>query len=300
MNLISEILCIEKEPASRRLSGKVLFTIREMGLLADVFTISIDQLRSEDDQLWMPLGLNSPMQKVPSIEALSGLIETNFGHMVKMGEQGAESGNIYTSIPIEFYIPYPTLLKFMFFKWGHYFIGTEAYDHFSRWQLPVRMLNLHDKFKQIKNYSQVFYIWDNSLIWSLVGEIEFFHNMHVITTEERDAIRDELKELLFGLEEYLKGQGSWETAWCEHMQFYISNLSMGFTCSNAASTDYSMTVFQTNFTFSQIRNSQEAYHKVKEWMKSLQSMSVQISQSARVERRLFFEKQHRVIDTLLH
>lgn len=75
---------------------------------------------------------------------------------------------------------------------------------------------------------------------------------------------------------------------------------MGFTCSNAASTDYSMTVFQTNFTFSQIRNSQEAYHKVKEWMKSLQSMSVQISQSARVERRLFFEKQHRVIDTLLH
>ncbi|MCC8095284.1 MAG: hypothetical protein LIP05_07980 [Tannerellaceae bacterium] len=85
MNLISEILCIEKEPASRRLSGKVLFTIREMGLLADVFTISIDQLRSEDDQLWMPLGLNSPMQKVPSIEALSGLIETNFEHMVKMG-----------------------------------------------------------------------------------------------------------------------------------------------------------------------------------------------------------------------
>ncbi|MCC8134786.1 MAG: hypothetical protein LIP04_15335 [Tannerellaceae bacterium] len=41
VNLLSDILHIEKEPASRRLSGKVLFTIHEMTALAQTFHISI-------------------------------------------------------------------------------------------------------------------------------------------------------------------------------------------------------------------------------------------------------------------
>lgn len=41
---ISDLLCIEKESASRRLNGRVSFSIREMGILASELGISIDGL----------------------------------------------------------------------------------------------------------------------------------------------------------------------------------------------------------------------------------------------------------------
>lgn len=74
------------------------------------------------------------------MDSLSTMIEANFEYMRKIGERKAESGHLYSTMPIEFFLSYPTLSKFMFFKWGHYFIGTEEFDNFSEWNIPVGLL----------------------------------------------------------------------------------------------------------------------------------------------------------------
>lgn len=78
--------------------------------------------------------------KIRSMDSLSTMIEANFEYMRKIGERKAESGHLYSTMPIEFFLSYPTLSKFMFFKWGHYFIGTEEFDNFSEWNIPVGLL----------------------------------------------------------------------------------------------------------------------------------------------------------------
>ncbi|MCC8095334.1 MAG: hypothetical protein LIP05_08235 [Tannerellaceae bacterium] len=60
------------------------------------------------------------------------------------------------------------------------------------------------------------------------GEIDMFYKMHVITTEEKDILKDQLKELLSRLEDFLKGVEMSEMYTNRDVRFYVSNLSLGF------------------------------------------------------------------------
>ncbi|MCC8095333.1 MAG: hypothetical protein LIP05_08230 [Tannerellaceae bacterium] len=105
VNLLSDILHIEKEPASRRLSGKVLFTIHEMTALAQTFHISIDPLiHQKEDRLRIPLQLTSPM-KIRSMNSLSTMIEANLS-ICERSEKGRLRADICTvQCPSNFFFP---------------------------------------------------------------------------------------------------------------------------------------------------------------------------------------------------
>ena len=59
---ISDILHIEREPVSRRLSEKVQFSVREMGVIARELEISLDSMLYQNTPYhWIPLILESPL-----------------------------------------------------------------------------------------------------------------------------------------------------------------------------------------------------------------------------------------------
>lgn len=61
INLLSDILRLEKESIYRRLARKVNFSIREMGILAKELNISIDRLLyKEEEHQWLPVVLEYP------------------------------------------------------------------------------------------------------------------------------------------------------------------------------------------------------------------------------------------------
>ena len=63
INLVSDILKLEKESIYRRLARKVNFSIREMGILAKELNISIDRLLyKEEDHQWLPVALAIPLK----------------------------------------------------------------------------------------------------------------------------------------------------------------------------------------------------------------------------------------------
>ena len=296
-NYIADILKIERDSAYRRLTGKVNFSVREMGIIADGLHMSIDQLRQKEyEYLWMPFMLEFP-QKIRSMDILADMIDVNFKKMSDMSRDSlCEAGNVYNSLPLEFYAFSPVLTKFMFFKWGYYFVKSEEFYNFSSWELPKRLAAITDKFNAIYNFRDSFYVWDNSLIWTLVKEIDNFYRMSIITEEEKNAIKNELKELLSKIEQTLNGTFVPELPLLKDMSFYVSAMNIGFISCYYEGQDQHFAIFQTNFTFSIIDNSDKNFQQIKEWIKSFRNISTLLSHSGRIERRLFFDTQHKIID----
>lgn len=298
VNRISDILSIEKESAYRRLNGKVNFSVREMGILAKTFNISIDHLLHKNtDQIWLPFSLFSPLE-YKTMDSVVEMLDSRVTDLLSMTKQSTEAGCIYCSLPVEFYMHYPLLLKFMFFKWGYNYVGTGEYNNFSDWKIPQKLDALSEKINKVK-FSKMFYVWDNSITWNLVNEIENFYRMHIITREEKEALRFELKHHLTKLEEYLKGIFTPDNVFTKELEFYVSTINLGFTCTYFSSEKECNIFFQTSFSHSVVDNCNNSCDKIKEWIKSLRNTSVLISGSGSLERRLFFEKQHNIIDAML-
>ena len=299
VNKVSEILRIEKEPAYRRLNGKVQFSVQEMGLLANSLNISLDALlRKEMGYQWIPFILDSPMQ-VKSIEILVDFQESCLIQMRDIMQGPSEYASVFNSIPLEFYIFHPYLMKFMYFKWGYYFVGTDEFNDFAHWELPERFIALKDLTESIiSEMTSVVYIWDDALIWTLVKEIEFFYKMHVISVEDKDLIKNDLKNQLTTLEKYIKGVHipKYTSA---NVSFYVSSISTGVTSWCLSSGSQSISHFKTHFTRSPITNDYDCFVKIKEWIDSLKNISLLLSRSGQLERRLYFKKQHEIIDLVL-
>lgn len=298
INKISDILLIEKESAYRRLTGKVNFSVYEMGKVAQAFDISIDQMLHRDiEYQWLPFTLESPL-KYDSMEPLCDIINSHIGQLINTSEEPIEIGGVYNSMPVEFFIYHPILMKFMFFKWGHYFVGTDEFDNFSEWEIPQRLTGLKEKLEQLR-FSKSLYIWDNTLIWALANEIDKFHKMHIISTEDKQALKNEMKAQLTKLEQYIKGIYQTEIFTSPKTEFYVCMVNVGFTSIYQASGQKCSVLFQTGFSNALIHDCRESYDRLKKWIKSIRHNSVLISGSGSIERRLFFEKQHKIIDVIL-
>lgn len=300
VDFISDTLRIEKEPASRRLNGKVLFSVHEMGILADKLGIVIDSLLHPDKKFqWMPFQLESPMS-ADTVEDMGDIL----GHILECMEEVVQKkvtlGSIFYMLPLELYVDYPHLMRFMLFKRGHYFVRTEEFNNFSNWELPEKFTNLKKRISKIKaKVENALYIWDESLIWKLVAEINYLHKLQVISAEDKNLIRDDLREMLHHLERCLRGKFRAGSAQNRQMDFYISHVNIGINSLYAFSDQKQMSFVQTSFSYSHTEESYENCLRIKDWVDSFKKISVLISGSGSLERRLFFKKQHQIIDLFL-
>ncbi|WP_295940332.1 hypothetical protein [uncultured Alistipes sp.] len=300
VNLITDILKLEKESVYRRLAGKVSFSVREIGILSKALHISLDSLLRRDEKLdWLPFVLEYPLN-YNSIDTFYDMIEYNIKRIREITrDHPGETGNVYNSLPMEFFVSFPLILRFMFFKWGNYFAQSEEFNTFSGWELPQRLSAILESYYDVYNFQQAFYVWDSTMIWSMAREIENFHRMHVITTEEKEAIKTELKQLLTKLEQVLNGTESPNLPMAPETDFYVSSINVGFSCGYYASQAGHFAMLQTNFSYSKIENSEESFSRIKDWIKSFCNISTLLSNSGRIERRLFFENQHKIIEHIL-
>lgn len=296
---IADILRITKDSAYRRLNGRVSFSAREIGILASRLNISIDRLLHQTDEyLSLPFMLKKPM-KVESMDVLRDIIDIGLDGMAKLEGSPRETGNIYNSIPMEFYIYSPELTKFMFFKWGYNFIGGKGFKNYSAWRLPDWSDGLLERMRDICRFDSVYYIWDDSIMANMGREVNNLHKLGIVTDEERIGIREVLKDMLLRLERALDGKLTPTVISSPKMEFYVSSMTLGFTASYYTAGDSHMIEMMTNFSFAFLDSDPDNFHKLKEWLDSFKGMSTLLSRSGRYERKAYFEEQHKIIDYVL-
>ncbi len=303
VNCVAEILHIEKDCASRRLSGRVNFSIREMGIVALKMDILLDKLlRTNQDKMphyWVPVVLTSPMEN-RSLKELCQTLYLTLDRACQIAQSPSNLGFVYSSLPIEYYIHSEVLSKFMFFKWGYHFEGTEPYNDYSRWELPPEIAILREKVDTLfENIESGFGIWDNSMIFSLASDVSYLHKIKILSEEDKNLIKDELKQILERTEISLFGLDTAKDRIASKMCHFISSMALGFNCSFIESEENCMVLYYTNFCFALTESTRQRFYEVKEWMQNLQKVSTLITSSGRTERRLFFQRQQRIIDLLL-
>lgn len=296
---IAEILNIEKEPASRRLNGNVSFSVDEMGKLAGRLGISVDAMLAGDDKYkWTPYALEKPWSE-PSLDTMAGMVEDFLDRYQAIGVEGSEFGFLYTTLPINLMAPYPNLRKFVLFKWGYYYVGSDEFYDYASFDTPERFTKIGDRFRQRAfTKGKIINIWDEALIWVLCREVQTFHTMHILGKKYVDLIREELHAMLTGLETYIRKEAD-NPANKLDITFYVSNIHIGVNSWYHLSDKGGMSHLFSNFARTNISDNLETCLAMREWIMSLRKISSLISGSGHKERRLFFEEQHKIVDLLL-
>ena len=299
VSVITDALRIERESAYRRLNGRVLFTVQEVGLLAAKLNISLDSLLHSDKAFTsMPFKIHSPLQASSLNDLADLMLESHLSVISRMCEKNAEMGVVFDSLPIELCIPHTNLCKFMYFKWGHYFVGTNEFSEFKNWQLPPRIVQHNTELlEKYKKYKRIFYIWDIPVIWNLTKDIKYFHSIHVLDSDDVECIKADLHEMLYRIEEIARGVRK-EPLEEGNVCFYISNVNIGTYYSYHLTEDDFCCFFKSYFIQSVVSDDYTIFTNLRNLINSMKTVSTLISGSGEKERKLFFEEQHKIINSI--
>lgn len=295
LNLLSDILRMDKEPVARRLSGKVQFTVKEIGIIAKRLDISVDNLINNKSHTFaLPLDMLMPFS-VESMDTLVDYIGYAKEKLKKISDGHIHMGCIFNFLPVEFYISNKNLSKFMYFKWAYYFTKGNLNMNYVQWQPPSQINTFHEELLGCwNNFESVFYIWDYLVIWNLVKEIQLFFKMHIINQQDISLIEKDLHTMLNNIEEYINQEKKGKV-----FDLYISRINIGVSLAYFTSGENSLIDYKTPFIESKLCEDNEAFNKTYEWMNSIKKISTLISGSGAMDRRIFFDEQHRIIDNIL-
>lgn len=299
VHYISEVLRIEKEPASRRLSDRVKFSVEEIGILAEKLGISLDALLYNDSAKHViPLEMNHP-KSLQSFDLMVGLLEQSVQELRELSRFPADVGAVFDSLPLEFFVAYPALCKFLYFKWGHFFVKTAEFKNYAHWQIPPKMELKHRELIDVyRNFRSAVYIWDASTIWNVVNDIRYFRQLDILKKEDIGQIKSDLHQMLEDVEGVASGERNSPIA-LENTEFYVSSINIGMTVTYIMSDKKSMGFFKTFFVHSYLADNRNFCLRTQSWLNAMKRVSTLISGSGEKERILFFKEQHRIVDVLL-
>lgn len=297
ISLLTDILILERESVSRRLNGKVLFTVNEIGKVARCLNVSIDRLleKNQNPPLF-PLNLIMPL-RLESIDVLIEQIDKNKEKLKCVEEYPFEVGHIFDSLPVEYFMSYTYLCKFMYFKWAYFFVGNNSFKDYNTWRVPLQIYDYHDELiKCWNNYDAIFYIWDNPVIWNLVGEINLFYKMRILNEKDVALIKKDLHDLLDDVEMRTKETGNGKDISKKNADLYISSVNIGVTCIYFQSPEISFIHYKPPFALPALYKDAESFNLIYDWINSMKRVSTLVSGSGAVERRIFFDKQHEIVE----
>lgn len=295
---VANTLSIEKESASRRLSNKIPFTVHEMEILSIKLDISLDMLLYSKEKCTIPfLQLNSKIQ-TGSMKSFVRTMEIAVSRLESISEKPREGVSVFTTLPLEFTFDYSYLNRFIFYKWGYFYVGDKEYNSFTTWKMPTGLKEVNMKLMMyIGRYPKLLYIWSPLTILSIIKDIRFFRSMNAMNNHDIGEIKFELHSMLDTLENIANGHKV-ESDEIREKEFYISSIEHNIDFYYYSSENNFCTFSNNYFISSDDYHSSDSGEIINNWIKALKKISTLISESGAKERRLFFEEQHKYVEML--
>ncbi len=292
---IAEILDIEVESAYRRVSGKVNFTVKEIGILSGEMNLSLDSMLFGNTAKTPIVFRMASQGENLDMDTLCETMEESVGYHDQLKSETSRIGQIFDSLPVETFCKFPTVMKFMYFKWGHYNTGSQEFDKFETWEIPERLLKVTKRLRdRVLDHNSLLYIWDNTLLWNLVNEINHFIEIGSLTPGEAALIKNELTSMLEHLKRILKDEQSNN---CE-IEFYVTNFNISVSGFYVLSDNVYIAGIRSAFLQSYIHHDYETGYKLHQWIESMKKFSSLISGSGEKQRAIFFKEQYEHLDRI--
>ena len=287
-NTLMDILYIGKEAIYRRLRGEVPFTLAEAAVISRKMGISLDKMIGVSFSNNAVFDLNV-VHHTNTFETYHDILTKYVDAFDNIREdpttEMATSSNI---LPQALYLKHDVLSKFRLFKWMYQNENIKC-KHFDELEIPHKIYNIQKDFVNMTQQMKTTdYIWDNTVFEHVVRDIQFFSEIHLVSEEDKELIKDDLLLLTDELEE-LAGKGKYETG--NDVRIYISNIKFDATYSYVATSN-------SHISMIRIYSINAMFRSLKEWVQSLKKFSTQISESGEMQRIRFFNEQREIINTL--
>ena len=294
-NTLMDILYIGKEAIYRRLRGEVPFTLAEAAVISRKMGISLDKMIGVSFSNNAVFDLNV-VHHTNTFETYHDILTKYVDAFDNIREdpttEMATSSNI---LPQALYLKHDALSKFRLFKWMYQNENIKC-KHFDELEIPHKIYNIQKDFVNMTQQMKTTdYIWDNTVFEHVVRDIQFFSEIHLVSEEDKELIKDDLLLLTDELEE-LAGKGKYETG--NDVRIYISNIKFDATYSYVATSNSHISMIRI-YSINAITTQDDGmFRSLKEWVQSLKKFSTQISESGEMQRIRFFNEQREIINTL--
>ena len=288
-------LNISRESAYRRLRGDIPFTVEELVTLAADLEFSIDILFEQEKQNrsfhdYMGAEKNSSDFFVIMLKKYSELLEKLcFAKKI-------ETIMAFNSFPPPFFVGFPNLFKFIYYKWlyqDNEILRNESYSNIA---LPDAVFAFQRKMRgNIIQGKNTIIILDNNIFLNLIKEIQYFYNRKILTNEELLLIKGDTLRMIDQFEESSQ-TGTFEST---KIQLYLSSLCVNSNTIYYNYDDKTEPLFWL-FTINPviIQNAGFVSMQIK-WLNSLRRQSALITQSNEIMQAEFFFKQRENVETYL-
>jgi len=291
---LMDLLSIEREAAYRRLRQDVMFAAEEIFKIASAWNISLDEIVGvQSKQVFFRTQLfNYVNSSAEEIASMKKVIQWCKSLADKPDLEYLEACN---KLPRSLSAGFPCLRKLQLLRWM-YRTATEVFP-FSQINFQPAVAQLSQEYYDcIKNLENTTFIWDHMLLNYVIGDINYFHSIYLISDEEKELIKNELYSFLVYMEK-VAINGCWpETG--KKVNLFISHINIDTNYSYFYSKDVKVCIVHA-FVKSEIYTSHPTMvDDVKSWMQSKKRSAVLISETDEKSRIDFFKKQYRLIDEL--
>jgi len=296
-NVLADILPIGKEAVYRRLRGEVAFTLYEAAQIVKQLGISLDSIIKTTYT-------NNPLyelidQRHYDLREKDYLAFEEFLELLRFSGQELYSEQVYTSnlFPMFPANRYYLFGKYNSFRWMYLNQELQNVKPFREIEYPERLHNVSKAIvEETKNIKNTLYIWDNTIIQSILKEITYFRSIRLMNDDDIEEFKVELHNFLDKMEG-IASKGRFENG--NKVQIYISNINTDTAYSYLETNQIQLSMigaFTMNYIVSLDSNS---LLRMKDRVHSLKRVSTLISESGEIQRIQFFKAQHELVDNLL-
>ncbi|MDR0765647.1 MAG: hypothetical protein LBF09_01745 [Odoribacteraceae bacterium] len=293
---LSELLCIGREAAYRRLRGEVPFTFSEAVTIAEKMNISLDTVACNSREDTIPFFYTALSFSDTSDKNYELFKRNIIAYERAQHDPDSELGIAMNMIPLTFTAKHFHLTRLRCYKWTYQHEGRENMIPYKNLTLPDRFFLLGERYaRAVEGMKTTCIILDPMIFRYLFNDIRYFADAGLLLPDEKEKIREELFLLLDEMERAAMN-GRYDSG--NPLHLYISNTNFEST--------YSYTVYKHGsvsclsiFTLNVLASVDPVmFSMIREWILSLKRLSTLISEAGEMPRRIFFKEQRELIGQL--
>lgn len=297
-NMLVDLLCIEKEAVYRRLRGEVPFTFAEIALIVNQLGVSLDNVISSSlSSKSKPFQLKI-VNYFESTEIDYNMLE-EYLHILKEGadDPRSELVDCTNTLPPVLYCGFRSVERFYLFKNIYQSGRTNRIRSFSE----VKFTSRSEKYfreivRETRKIKSSYYILDPLVFQYLVNDVIYYKEINLINDQEVQQLKEEIFRLIQELESVAASGVEKETG--NKLYLYVASLNIDMSFWYIDINNYHLSMLKAFVLNNFVSLDDESFHIIKIRINALLRSSTMISVSGERQRKLFFDRQREIINTL--
>lgn len=298
VNLLVDLLCIEKEAVYRRLRGEVPFTFSEIAMICNKLGISLDNIISTSlSSQSHPFQLKLVNYYQP--DELDYVMMEQFTNILKDGKDDPRSELVDCTnvLPPNLYAGYKTIERLHLFKSFYQSGYTNTILNLKEVKFTERMEKLiRENIYFTRQIKSSYYILDPFIFQYIVNDIIYFSSIHMIDSQERAQLKDELMHLLKDLESLATSGVYKDTG--NNVSIFIGSINFNLSYWYVDIDSFHISMIKTFVLNNFASLDDESFQIMKSRISALRRSSTMISVSGERQRKLYFDQQREIIEKL--